>query len=530
MKKCGLFLCRAECIDFESVDVDSLAREYPNLAAVAVYDNLHHQAAMEDILSQVRANSLEAVVLAGCSNQYYKNTLGGDTLINRLVETGINPNCISFANLREQCALPHKEELGKATKKARFMIDVALEKVRLSQPLETAEISPHRSVLVIGTTPGGIIAAYQLIEKDYKVTLVDNVTELRKRHDWISDLQPALACIQTSPDSHILLETEVVDLSGWCGDYTVSLEREGKKQNVTVGGIIIAIGDDIEWTKKLHPLLHIDLDLKGHFRSRNPHTFAAKTTDEGICLIPKPEGLITLKSETDGATAAVSAITTLLDRREIFHPITVSEVDRTICGACGTCVKTCAYNACSLDMFERVSVVDPRRCKGCGNCVAACPTGARDLVTYPNQYIINGIEIYSRCPRLDTVKVLMFLCNGCAYPAADNAGMAGFSYPVSVLPLGVECGGRVDTQYILEGFRFGFDGILLGRCREGHCHNIVGHTYMDRRINLFREVIRSRGLDSERVRFLDVSPHEGKLFAREVNQFVDDLKKMGGNV
>lgn len=529
MKKVGLFFCRAECIDFESVDVDSLAKEYPDLAAVSVYDNLHHPDALEDIVSHVREKSLEGVVFAACSSKYFVNTLGGEVLVNRLIKMGINPNLISFANLKEQCCLPHKEEMGKATKKARFMIDVALEKVKISQPLKMAEISPHHSVLVIGATPGGIIAAYELIDKDYRVILIDNAGELRTRREWIPDMQPALARVQTSPDSHIYLETDVVDLSGWCGDYTVCLEREGKKENITVGGIIIAVGDDIKWTKKLHPLLHIDLDVKGHFRSRNPHTMSARTTDDGICLIPKPEGAITLRSETDGATAAVSAITTLLDRREIFHAITVSEVNKAICGACATCVKTCAYNACTLDMFERVSVVDPRRCKGCGNCVAACPTGARDLITYPNQYIINGIEIYSKCPRLDTVKVLMLLCDGCAYPAADNAGLAGFSYPVSVFPLGVECAGRVDTQYILEGFRFGFDGILLGRCRDGHCHNIVGHTYMDRRVNLFREVIRSRALDSERVRFLDISPHEGKLFAREVNQFVDDLKKMGGD-
>ncbi len=530
MKKVGLFFCRAECIDFESVDVESLAKEYTDLAAVGVYDNLHRPDAVEDIVNQVRVNSLEGVVLAACSPKYFINTLGGDLLINRLVEMGINPNLISHANLKEQCALPHKEEMSKATKKAKAMVDVALEKIKVSHPLEMISISPHRSVLVIGTTAGGIIAAYHLINKGYKVTLIDNHSELRTAAEWMADIQPALASIQTSPDARIYFDTDVADLSGWCGDYTVILQRGDEEESITVGGIILATGDDLKWTTALHPLLHIDVDAKGYFKSRNPHTMSVNTTDDGICLIPRHEGKTDLKNVMQGATSAVVAITTLLEKNEILHPVTVSEVDEQICGACSTCVKTCAYSACTLDMFKRVSVIDPRRCKGCGNCVAACPTGARDLVTYPNDYLINAVEIYSKCPPLGSAKVLAFLCDGCAYPAADRAGTLGFSYPASVLPLGIECAGRVDTQYILEAFKFGFDGILLGRCREGHCHNIVGPTYMDRRVNLFRDVIRSRGLDSERVRFLDISPHEGKLFAQEVNQFVEDLKKIGGEV
>ena len=74
MKKVGLFFCRAECIDFESVDVDSLAKEYPDLAAVSVYDNLHRPDSMEDIVSHVREKSLEGIVFAACSSKYFINT------------------------------------------------------------------------------------------------------------------------------------------------------------------------------------------------------------------------------------------------------------------------------------------------------------------------------------------------------------------------------------------------------------------------------------------------------------------------
>jgi len=90
----------------------------------------------------------------------------------------------------------------------------------------------------------------------------------------------------------------------------------------------------------------------------------------------------------------------------------------------------------------------------------------------------------------------------------------------------VACGGRVDTQHILEAFQHGFDGVLVTVCREGHCHNMVGNLDMGRRVNLFRTVLASRKLNSERLRILEIAPFEGEKFAHEASRFVDDLKTM----
>jgi coenzyme F420-reducing hydrogenase delta subunit/Pyruvate/2-oxoacid:ferredoxin oxidoreductase delta subunit len=222
----------------------------------------------------------------------------------------------------------------------------------------------------------------------------------------------------------------------------------------------------------------------------------------------------------------------MLDRNEIEHPVLVSEVDETVCGGCGTCVKTCAFFASSVDLARKVSVIDPRRCKGCGNCVAACPTGARDLVSFPEKYVIKAIDILSQAISEDSEpKILAMLCNGCGYPAADAAGelpneVPGGKYPPNVMPVRVECGGNVDTQYILKAFSKAFDGVALSVCRDGHCHHVVGNTDMERRIGLFREVLRSRKINDERLRVIHVSPHEGNLFSEEIKSFYEELKSM----
>jgi coenzyme F420-reducing hydrogenase delta subunit len=189
-------------------------------------------------------------------------------------------------------------------------------------------------------------------------------------------------------------------------------------------------------------------------------------------------------------------------------------------------VKTCAFHACSIDPAERISKVEERRCKACGNCVTACPANARDLPTYAHDYLTESIKIYSKYERNGSPKVLCILCDGCGYPAADAAGTGDYLYPASVLPLRVACGGRVDTQHVLEAFHCDFDGVLVTVCREGHCHNIVGNVDMCRRVNLFRAVLRSRELNPERLRILEIAPFEGKRFADEATRFVEDLKKM----
>ena len=55
---------------------------------------------------------------------------------------------------------------------------------------------------------------------------------------------------------------------------------------------------------------------------------------------------------------------------------------------------------------------------------------------------------------------------------------------------------------------------------------MVGNVEMNRRVNLFRSVLGSRELDSERLRIVEIAPFEGEKFAQEATRFVADLSKM----
>jgi coenzyme F420-reducing hydrogenase delta subunit len=183
---------------------------------------------------------------------------------------------------------------------------------------------------------------------------------------------------------------------------------------------------------------------------------------------------------------------------------------------------------------RKLSVIDPARCKGCGNCVTACPTDARDLLKFPREYVNRAIHILSQAAAGNgDPRILAIFCGNCGQSAVDAAGIgatpaAGAGYSPAVMPLQVECGGSVDTEYVLGAFSKGFDGVALFVCRDGLCHNVVGNTDMERRLGLFRTVLRSRNIDSERLRVVRVYARDGQVVGEELKAFSHDLTAMGG--
>jgi F420-non-reducing hydrogenase iron-sulfur subunit len=59
-------------------------------------------------------------------------------------------------------------------------------------------------------------------------------------------------------------------------------------------------------------------------------------------------------------------------------------------------------------------------------------------------------------------RILAFVCNWCAYGAADLAGVSRLPYPANVRLLRVMCSATVSPHHILRAFQSGADGILVG--------------------------------------------------------------------
>ncbi len=124
-------------------------------------------------------------------------------------------------------------------------------------------------------------------------------------------------------------------------------------------------------------------------------------------------------------------------------------------------------------------------------------------------------------------RIVGFLCNWCTYAGADLAGTSRMQYPPNMRPIRVMCSGSVDSVYIVRALLSGADGVFLGGCHPGDCHYVSGNYKARRRMVLFQSVMRSLGLDEDRVWLRWISAAEGRKFADTMNELTTHLKKKG---
>lgn len=501
------------------LDVDSLARNAGVGAAVtAIVDDFFEPSVHQRIVSDVAEHALDAVVLAGNTIEHFSTSLSGRYLRQDIVAAGVSPNRVTSANLLEQCALAHEGDPDREAK-ALAAVRVASLEAMMSPAMEWVDGEPVRSVLILGVTTEGLVAAQRLLALGYSVTVADrsNGSERAAR----ANVMAATAAYVTGHHAATLLDHAVlVDGAGWVGDFDIMLESSGRKVPLKVGGVLLAEPHRAEWVSELRLHFKLDVDDEGCARAVDPATHPAETVDPGIMVVPVRSDHAPTCDKVAAADSAVVALVLRLSQPSTRQHAKTSSVDEDLCGGCASCVKTCAFGACRIGE-DGMSHVDMRRCRGCGKCVVSCPVGARDVVTSPHDYVLAAIHELAKT-KTSRPKVMGFLCGGCGYPAADSAGRAAdgsAAYPAAFMPLRIPCGGRLDTVYVLEALAAGFEGVMVFRCREGHCHNLIGNLDMDRRINLLRTVLRSRAIDDSCLRLADISPGDGAGFAESVNGF-----------
>jgi F420-non-reducing hydrogenase iron-sulfur subunit len=124
-------------------------------------------------------------------------------------------------------------------------------------------------------------------------------------------------------------------------------------------------------------------------------------------------------------------------------------------------------------------------------------------------------------------RIVGILCNWCSYTGADLAGTSRVKYAPNVRILRVMCSARVDPTFVLKALAEGADGVLICGCHPGDCHYVEGNYKAMRRFAALKRVLRSQGIEEERVRLEWVSASEGARFAEIVNDMTEQTRKLG---
>ncbi len=124
-------------------------------------------------------------------------------------------------------------------------------------------------------------------------------------------------------------------------------------------------------------------------------------------------------------------------------------------------------------------------------------------------------------------KIIAFYCKWCTSAGADLAGTSRLQYAPNIVGIRVMCSSRVDPEHILNAFKEGADGVLIGGCHPGDCHYKSGNYVTLRRITLLKTMMEDLGISADRLRLDWISAAEGKRFAEVVTEFTEQIREKG---
>ena len=89
------------------------------------------------------------------------------------------------------------------------------------------------------------------------------------------------------------------------------------------------------------------------------------------------------------------------------------------------------------------------------------------------------------------------------------------------------CTGRIDPEFVIQGFQSGADGVVILGCHPGDCHYKEGNYNALRRFSLLRRVLGQFGIGAERLRLEWISACESDKFVETLHDMVKEIKAIG---
>ncbi|MDM7998699.1 MAG: FAD-dependent oxidoreductase [Dehalococcoidia bacterium] len=248
MPKTAVFLCDCGKEVASALDMDALlqaAKTMPSVVHVERVPYLCHSEAVKSIRAKMEQCHSNRAVLATCA-PFISRKLSSDI--------AVDPCLIQVVNLREEVAWPHRNAAA-ATSKARALIAMAVERLRLQDCVPLPHIVTKQSALVIGGGLAGMTASLSIASMGYEVHLVERDADLGGRardmhltpdgNDVQILLRKTIQDVENNELIHVYRGTEVVGVDGCAGDFKVRFAgRDGAKSVVEVGSIVVSTGAD----------------------------------------------------------------------------------------------------------------------------------------------------------------------------------------------------------------------------------------------------------------------------------------------
>jgi heterodisulfide reductase subunit A len=289
----GVFVCRCGINIAGVVDVPAV-RDYAATLPYVEYvaDNIYScsQDTQETMSQIIKQKNLNRVVVAACTPKTHE-PLFQETLVN----AGLNKYLFEMANIRNHDSWVHKNNPGLATRKAKDLVRMAVNKAALMSPLKEAELAMNPKAMVVGGGIAGMAAARSLARQGYETHLVEkserlggqarNLLRTASGEDVQQKLKEMIAEVEKNETIHIHLATEIENVEGFVGNFKTTLAQNGKQEVLEHGVAVMATGGSpyqpAEYAYGSDPRILTSLELDRKIMDKDP---ALKTLASAVFI------------------------------------------------------------------------------------------------------------------------------------------------------------------------------------------------------------------------------------------------------
>jgi len=234
--KIGVYICHCGVNISATVNVAQV-RDFiskaPNVTIARDYKFMCSDPGQDLIKQDIKNLGINRVVVSACSPLMHELTF-------RLAaeSAGLNRYLVQIANIREHCSWIH-DDRDQATQKACALVNAAVRRVALHEPLEITKSKINKNTLIVGGGIAGIQAALEIANAGYHVYLVEKEPTIGGRMGQFDKTFPTLdcaACILTPKmvsvghrkDITLMTYSEIDSVSGYMGNFNIKVRKKAR--------------------------------------------------------------------------------------------------------------------------------------------------------------------------------------------------------------------------------------------------------------------------------------------------------------
>ncbi len=247
-QRIGVFVCNcgtniAGVVDIKSVE--DYAKTLPNVAYAGQNLFTCSQDSQEQMKEIIKEHRLNRIVVAACTPKTHEGIF-----MDTLEACGLNKYLFEMANIRNQDSWVHTDEPGKATEKAKNLVQMAVARSATLNPLHEKQITVIQRALVIGGGVAGMNAALGMADQGFEVVLIEKeeklggmatrLTSTIEGADVGKYLENLIQKVTFRPKIQVLTRSIIVGFSGFKGNFiTEVLVGPGMYERKIEHGIVI---------------------------------------------------------------------------------------------------------------------------------------------------------------------------------------------------------------------------------------------------------------------------------------------------